>query len=143
MAKFTQYTQKTFQIDLPFTFSNKGSVVSIDDTNPNAWKNRVLTLLSTGINERVWYYNYGAGLTNLVFETIDSIGDDAKATITEMFVAWLPELTLQDVYGSYDSRTATVTFSIIYETPSGATESVKISTASLTAAGELREVTNG
>jgi phage baseplate assembly protein W len=133
------FNKKTYQIKIPFSFSSRGAVGIQQDTEPNAYKQKVLTLLSTGINERIWYYKYGAGLADLLYEPIDTISDSAKTDITEMFGNWLPELSLQEVLTSYDSRLATVTFTIIYKIPSGEIDSVKITTESLTAAGEVRE----
>jgi phage baseplate assembly protein W len=133
------FNKKTYQINLPFAFSSRGAVGIQSDTDPNLYKNKVKTLLSTGINERVWYYRYGANLTNVLYEPIDTIAESAKTDITEMFGNWLPELSLEQVLTSYDSQQATVTFTIIYKTPSGEIDSVKITTVSLTAAGEVRE----
>jgi phage baseplate assembly protein W len=137
------FNKKTYQINLPFAFSTRGAVGIQSDTDPNIYKHKVLTLLSTGINERIWYYKYGAGLTDLLYEPVDTISDTAKTDITEMFGNWLPELSLEQVLTQYDSQLATSTFTIIYKIPSGEIESVKITTESLTAAGEIRSTNNG
>lgn len=138
MAKFNSNT--TYVIDLPFSLSGKGKVSIIPDNDPKFWKNKVLTLLSTGINERVWYYNYGANLTSLLFETSGSAIADARTAITEMFTVWAPELTLVDIGAGFEGATSQLTFSIIYKLPDGEQDSVKISTASLGATGEPIEV---
>jgi phage baseplate assembly protein W len=130
----------TSVIDLPFTLSVKGKVSSVADNSSKAWKNKVLTLLSTGIGERIWYYNYGANLNDLLFETSSEALSLAKAAISEMFAVWAPELLLEDLVAAYDETMASITFSIIYRLPNGETDSVKIITSSLTAAGETIEV---
>jgi phage baseplate assembly protein W len=130
----------TSVIDLPFTLSVKGKVSSVADNSSKAWKNKVLTLLSTGIGERIWYYNYGANLNDLLFETSSEALSLAKAAISEMFAVWAPELLLEDLAAAYDETMASMTFSIIYRLPNGETDSVKIITSSLTAAGETIEV---
>ena len=136
MAKYNLNT--TYVIDLPFSLSKKGKIATIPDTDSKVWKNKVLTLLSTGINERIWYYNYGANLTSLLFETSGSAIADARTAITEMFTVWAPELTLVDIGAELDG--AQLTFSIIYKLPDGEQDSVKITTSSLTRAGEQIEV---
>jgi phage baseplate assembly protein W len=130
----------TSVIDLPFTLSTKGKVNAVADNSSKAWKNKVLTLLSTGIGERIWYYNYGANLNELLFETSSEAIDLSKAAISEMFAVWAPELILEDLIAEYDETMASITFSIIYRLPNGETDSVKIITSSLTAAGETIEV---
>jgi len=126
----------TYSISLPFNLSTNGKVNIVADSDPKAWRDRVLTLLSTGINERVWYYNYGAHLDGLIYETAADAFELGKQAINEMFVGWLPELSLIDILPVYDSDSGTLSLTIIYKIPSGETDSVTISTASLTAAGE-------
>lgn len=138
MATYNLHT--TYVIDLPFSLTQKGKIATIPDNDPKFWKTKVLTLLSTGINERVWYYNYGANLTSLLFETSGSAIADARTAITEMFTVWAPELTLVDIGAEFDGNISQLTFSIIYQLPDGEQDSVKISTSSLTAAGEPIEV---
>jgi len=130
----------SYVIDVPFNLSAKGKVTVIPDNDPKVWKNKVLTLLSTGINERVWYYNYGVNLTNLLFESSSAATEDARTAISEMFITWLPELTLLEVVTGRDDLMGSLTFSIIYSLPDNTTESINITTASLNAAGETIEV---
>jgi hypothetical protein len=126
----------TYSVSLPFNISANGKIGIVADSSPKAWRDRVLTLLSTGINERVWYYNYGASLDGLLYETAGSATELGRRAITEMFASWIPQLSLLDVVSGYDSGTATLELTIIYKLPNGETDSVTISTASLTAAGE-------
>ena len=130
----------SYVIDLPFDLSTKGRVNSIVDNSPKVWRNKLLALLSTGINERVWYYIYGANLNSLIFETSSQVVEDARAAISQLFVSWLPDLKLSEVAVDIDPDNAAVTFTIIYSLPSGDTDSVKISTSSLNNAGETLEV---
>jgi len=130
----------TYVIDLPFDLSTKGGVTVVPDNSAQAWKNKILSLLSTGTDERIWYHNYGANLSSLVFETSSAAVEDARIAIGSMFATWLPELTLREVNAGFDSVVGSVTMSISYGLPSGVTDSVKINTASLTRAGETIEV---
>jgi phage baseplate assembly protein W len=130
----------SYVIDIPFNLSTKGKVNSIIDTAPKVWRNKLLALLSTGINERIWYYVYGANLNSLIFETSDQVVEDARAAISQLFVTWLPDLNLSEVDAEIDPDNAAVIFTIIYSLPSGELDSVKISTSSLNNAGETLEV---
>jgi phage baseplate assembly protein W len=130
---------QTYSISLPFTLSTNGKVDITSDSSPKAWKDRVLTLLSTGINERIWYYNYGASLDGLLYESALDATELGRQTVKEMFVSWLPQLSLIEVNPVFDDGTGTLSLTIIYKLPAGETDSVTISTASLTAAGELIE----
>ena len=130
----------SYVIDIPFNLSAKGKVNSINDTSPKVWKNKLLALLSTGINERIWYYVYGANLNSLIFETSAQVVEDARSAISQLFVSWLPDLKLSEVSAEVDQNSAAVTFTIIYSLPSGDIDSVKISTYSLNNAGETLEV---
>jgi phage baseplate assembly protein W len=127
----------TYSVSLPFNISANGKVNITADTSAKAWRDRVLTLLSTGINERVWYYNYGASLDGLIYESAADATEMGRQAIKEMFVAWLPQLSLVEVNPVFDSGTATLSLTIIYKLPNGELDSVTISTASLTAAGEV------
>ena len=128
---------QTYSITLPFNLSTNGRVDITPDTSPKAWKDRVLTLLSTGINERIWYYNYGASLDGLLYESAADATELGRQAIKEMFVSWLFQLTLIEVNPVFDADTATLALTIIYKLPNGEIDSVTISTASLTAAGEI------
>jgi phage baseplate assembly protein W len=127
---------ETYSVALPFNISSNNKITTVLDSSPKAWRDRVLSLLSTGINERIWYYNYGANLDGLLYESAANAVEIGRQAVKEMFIAWLPSLTLYQVVPGYDSDTGTLELSIIYKLPSGDTDSVTISTASLTAAGE-------
>lgn len=130
----------TYLIDLPFDLSTRGKIASIPDNDVKAWKNKILSLLSTGTDERIWYHNYGASLTNLVFEDSYTATEDARIALNAVFASWLPELKLLEVNAGFDPSYGSVTISISYKLPSGVIDSVKINTASLTNAGEVIEV---
>jgi phage baseplate assembly protein W len=141
MASVISKQLVTTTIDLPFSFSN-GRVASILDTDLKVWKNRIISLLSTATNERVWYYDYGANLNNLLFETSEVAVQDAKYAIEQMFGSWLPSLSLIDIVVGYDSTTGTLSITITYKLPSGDVDSVKINTESLSPSGDIIKVTS-
>jgi phage baseplate assembly protein W len=132
--------QTTYVIDLPFDLSTKKKLKVIEDNDPKVWKNKILSLLSTGPNERIWYHSYGANLGDLLFEPSAVAVEDARVALSEVFASWLPELTLEDISAGYDESLGSITLEVLYRIPSGEMESVKISNASLTVAGETIEV---
>jgi len=129
----------TRSIKTPFAFAN-GRVDTLLDTDLNIWKNRIRALLSTATNERVWYYDYGANLNNLLFEASEVAVQDAKYAIQQMFGSWLPSLTLVNVVSEFDPYSGNLSVTIIYKLPSGDTDSVKLNTENLSPAGETTEV---
>ena len=79
-------------------------------------------------------------LNNLLFESSSAAMEDARTAISEMFITWLPELTLLEVVTGRDDLMGSLTVSIVYSLPDNTTESINITTASLNAAGETIEV---
>lgn len=138
MANFVQ-TQTSYTIDYPFSFNSNGRVNAIEDNNPKVWKNKILALISTGTQERIWYSDYGINLGSLVFENSQNAVEEAVRGINELFVSWLPELDLTDVQVGYDETNGYLILSVVYTLPSGEQDSVKIDTSSLSAAGETIE----
>ena len=130
----------TYVIDLPFNLSKNGRIGIIPDSDHKAWKNKVISLLSVGTNERIWYHYFGTNIENLLFESSSSALIEVRTAIEETFVKWAPELTLKDVSITKDEAAGTITLTIIYQIPTGQQDSVKITKASLTAAGEIIEV---
>jgi phage baseplate assembly protein W len=126
-------------IDTPFAFVN-GRVNTILQTDPKVWKNRLLALLSTNTNERVWYYDYGVSLNNVLFEPSQTAVEDAKYAIQQMFSSWLPTLTLVNIVSNFDPGAGVLNLTITYTLPSGDQDSVKISTENLSPAGDTTEV---
>ena len=130
----------TTMIDLPFRISDIGKVSYVADTDHKAWRNKVVTLLSIEIDERIWYHNFGVNVNSLLFQNSSSALMEARGSVEEAFIKWAPELTFKDVESFYDKTTGVVTLNIIYQVPTGEVDSVKISTESLTSAGEIIEV---
>ena len=135
---------ESYVIGLPFSFSEAGTVRRLNHNDPLTWRDKVHTLFTTNDFERVWYKHYGAALQNIVFSPADIANANIREAITETFVRWLPELSLEDMSAIYDYSTGYIEFSIVYSLPSGQQDSVKITTAELTAAGEtVKVISNG
>lgn len=83
-------------ISLPFRLDGFGNVASSTDM-VKIWADRVRTVMSTHMGERVMRSNFGAGLPSNLFEVAESVPESIKADIATAFSLWLPELTLQEV----------------------------------------------
>jgi phage baseplate assembly protein W len=127
----------TSVIDLPFNISSSGKVATIPDSDHKAWRNKVLTLLSVDVDERIWYHNFGVNLNSFLFENSSSALVEMRGVVAETFIKWAPELTFKELDAFYDSTVGTITVNIIYQIPTGEVDSVKIVTETLTAAGEI------
>jgi hypothetical protein len=136
MATLNNLTVNTQIIDLPFNLSTYGKVASISSNDAKVRRNKIASLFSVEVNERVWYRYYGASLNNIFYENGNSAGALAKETIKETFIKWAPELTFMDVISEFDQSTGTVSLNILYQIPTGEVESAKITTETLTASGE-------
>jgi phage baseplate assembly protein W len=126
----------TYIINIPFNLSTYGSVSRIADNDIQVWRNKITAIFSIATNERIWYHNYGADLSGLLFEPSNIAIEDARAAISEVFVSWLPTLKLLDIAAVYDSTNASLILTLTYQVPSGMVDSVKITNAALTISGE-------
>lgn len=144
MAVNTATTFEAFVITLPFSFTQTGSVRRTSHTDGAVWKARVKTILTTNDYERIWYKYYGAALQNILFSPEDLSNLNVRSAVNEAFVRWLPDLSLEDMTAIYDGDNGYLEFNITYSLPTGEQDSVKITTAELTAAGEtVKVISNG
>jgi phage baseplate assembly protein W len=134
----TNIPKTTYAIDLPFRFSKAGTVSVVPDTSLAAYQNKVVSLLSIGMDQRIWYHYFGVDITNMLFENTNLVINEASQAVADAFSTWAPELTLLSVTADYENASGTLSLNISYQTPSGNQGSVKINNASLTAAGEIR-----
>lgn len=140
MATLNNLTVTTQIIDFPFNLSSSGRVATINDTDIKVYKNKIASLFSIEVNERIWYKYYGASLNNIFYEDANAAGALAKDAVKETFVKWAPELKFIDLIAEIDNDLGTVTLNISYQTPTGQVESAKITTESLTNSGETIKV---
>jgi len=132
--------QDTYVVKLPFNISSNGKIGTILDSSLLLWKQKVLSLLSTGSNERIWYREHGINMYELLFETSTTVVEDFQVAVAEMFNSWLPELTLVDFSIKNNDMYGELRIGLTYKTPAGILDSVTVTKASLTAAGETIEV---
>lgn len=142
------YTARTLPteplvIDLPFNLSNLGRVAAVKEYDHKVYQNQVVGLLATNPGERIWYERYSAGINNVLFENSSDAAGLIKKSVAEVFVRWLSHLSFVDVNADFDSTTGEMSITVIYRTPNGVEDSVKIVTSSLTPSGETTVSTYG
>ena len=137
-------SKKDYQIEVPFGFRS-GSVDSISSNGLKAWRNKVFTIIATDRGSRVWYDRYGAAVSTLVYENVDTAVGMLKEAISEAFIRWIPEVKLSEVLYNYDKAGGTLTFSVYYTLPDGTEDRVTITQNSVTGSGDLIQAgyTNG
>ena len=132
--------QDTYVITLPFNISGQGKIATTLESSNDLWKQKVLSLLSVGSYERIWYRDHGINMYELLFETSTAVIEDFQVATAEMFNSWLPELTLVDFSIRNNDMYGELKIGLTYKTPAGTIDSVTVTKASLTAAGETIEV---
>lgn len=130
-----------YAIDLPFDFSSGKTLKIVSTTDPKYWRNKVLSLLNTNNNERVWYPVFGASLADIaLFENSQDAIDMATNAISETFIRWLPELKFLALDASYDSTTGSLSLTVKYRIPSGDDDYAKLSIGSASSYGGTASV---
>lgn len=131
----------SYSIRLPFKFMD-GRVQRVLDDSSDAYRNKVLSVLNTNQYERVWHSYFGASLRNFAFMNEEDAIAAIPQALSEAFVRWLPQLSFEEVTVDTDSVDGGIVFDIYYTLPSGETNSVKITYADMTRAGETVKVKN-
>lgn len=83
-------------IAYPFTLDGKGKVLSTNST-AKIYLDRVLTLLSTNINQRPISQDYGTDIGTALFENDNDITQAASSAIREAMTTWLPEVKVNNI----------------------------------------------
>lgn len=83
-------------ISYPFRLDGKGKVSSTSSTG-KIYLDRVLTLLSTNINQRPIGQSYGTDIGTALFENEGEIVPATKTAIQEAIKTWLPEVTIGNI----------------------------------------------
>lgn len=107
-------------ISLPFSISPYGTIAVTSDQN-KIWADRVLSVLGTGINERIMFPQFGSKLYSGFFNGsqagTDSATEIIKTAISEAFITFLPLLTLTAVNTSFNTDEATLSVEVVYQLP--------------------------
>jgi hypothetical protein len=128
-------------IDLPFKFSQSGAVTTVNAQSAAAWKNKIISYVATARGSRVWYDRFGASISDaLLFENYDTAATLLKESLSEAFVRWIPEVTLEEVLYNYDYSTGTLNFTVVYTLPTGSEDSITLSQSSVSSSGDTLQV---
>ena len=129
--------------NIPFKFNDTGQISTVIDET-TAWRQRIIMVLATKFGERVMRPDFGSNLGDTLFEDEILAAEIAQRTITIAFNKWLSSLKLLEVQQKYDYSTGYMEITIIYELPSGNTDSVSVNTAIFNRSGDLiQELSNG
>ena len=121
-------------ISLPFTISSYGTVAATSDQN-KIWQDRVLSVLGTGLDERIMFPQFGSklytGLFNGSTAGVDSATETIRNAIAEAFTTFLPLLSLTEVRTSFDTDEASLSVEVIYQLPNLTSVATNIGTINL------------
>jgi hypothetical protein len=107
-------------VSLPFTISPYGTISATSDQS-KIWADRVLSVLGTGIKERVMFPQFGSKLYDGLFSGstsgVNSATDLIKNGIADSFDAFLPLLALEDVVTDFNTDSGALSVTILYTLP--------------------------
>jgi len=130
-------------ISYPFRFNEIGGVEYTSDYE-KIWKDRIIILCLTRIEERVMLPNFGTRVPDALFESEEDAIEMCRTSVIEAFAKWMPDLVFVDVRGTLDVDTSELFLEIYYNDPIGQPNSVTVRTAVLTRFGEIiSEVVSG
>jgi phage baseplate assembly protein W len=131
-------------ISLPFSFSASSGGVNYTEDLATIWKDRVVLVIMTKLNEKVMRPAFGSQASGIVFENLSDAMVAIKQAITSAFSRWLPDLTLVEVRGYEDKTDNLLTLEITYKYSTKNIETVNIKTALINRSGDIvLEVVNG
>lgn len=115
-------------ISYPFRLDGKGRVSSTSSTG-KIYLDRVLTLLSTNINQRPIAQAYGTDIGTALFENEGDIVAATSSAIQEALKNWLPEVTIGSIVVSTPNEEgiADIQLSLIF--PNKVSSTLNITTA--------------
>lgn len=126
-------------ISLPFSVDATGRIATT--TDPEAmYSDRVFTVLSTLVGERVMLPEYGSELGEFLFDSfIDSHGlktlDDV---VTEALNRWVPDVDFAGVQAVQDvSDDGSFTISVQYILPTGLLSQTSVKVATMSSIGPI------
>lgn len=130
-------------ISYPFRFNEVGGVEYTSDYE-KIWKDRIIILCLTSIEERVMLPNFGTRVPDSLFENEEDAIEMCRTSVIEAFAKWMPDLVFVDVRGTLDVDTSELFLEIYYNDPIGQPNSVTVRTAIFTRFGEIiSEVVSG
>lgn len=126
-------------ITLPFSIDGLGNIGKTYDQN-KIWGDRVRSVIGTLKSERVMRKEFGSTVALNSFQGFDIAKEALVRSITEAFVAYLPQLTLVSVDVFIEEETDTVMVEVIYNLPSTSTNAImQVGVASISGNNIIQE----
>jgi len=102
-------------ISLPFRLDSFGNVATSTDLQ-KIWADKVRTVVSTALGERVMRNDFGCSLPNNLFDIALDAPGFADGQIQAAFLAWLPEVDFVRTELE-ETEFGTVSLNVIYRIP--------------------------
>ena len=102
-------------ISLPFRLDSFGNVATSTDL-PKIWGDKVKTVVSTALGERLMRSDFGCSLPNNLFEIAVDAPGFADGQIQAAFTAWLPEVDFVRT-DLEETELGTVSLNVVYRIP--------------------------
>lgn len=115
-------------ISYPFTLDDKGKVESTISPS-KIYLDRVLTLLSTNVEQRPMAQNYGTDMGTALFENEGDIVAATQAAIQEALKTWLPEVTIGSITVSTPNEDGVADIQLSLILPNKVSSTLNITTA--------------
>ena len=127
-------------IEHPFRFDPLGKIITTSDVN-KIYVDRLMTILSTQIYQRVMMPNYGTDLVRAMYESGQIYSDAVKEAITRAVSKFLPALSIVSVKVGEVDYTGTSVVEILVSFPDGTIDTVAVNSKTLlndgTALGDI------
>jgi phage baseplate assembly protein W len=117
-------------ISLPFTITPQGTVQITTDQR-KIWQDRVFSVISTGIGERVNRHMYGSRIFTQDFNGASAAAESIKKEVADIFQALLPLLTLVETITSFSADQNTLSVEVRYKLPNEELQTTSLGTVSL------------
>jgi hypothetical protein len=122
-------------LSIPFRILPNGLIDTTTDQN-KIWEDRVLSILGTGVGERVRQPPIGSEIYDNLFDTavggtVDDARDGIERAIQKSFTLFLPLLTYQRTEFTYDEYQNTLSATVFYSLPNETTVQTSIGTLAL------------
>ncbi|CAB4152653.1 GpW/Gp25/anti-adapter protein IraD [uncultured Caudovirales phage] len=121
-------------IEHPFRFDPLGKVITTSDIN-KIYVDRLMTILSTQIYQRVMMPNYGTDLVRAMYESGQIYSDAVKEAITRAVSKFLPALSIVSVKVGEVDYTGTSVVEIMVSFPDGTIDTVAVNSKTLSSDG--------
>lgn len=126
-------------ISLPFSINATGQVTATTDER-KIWADRVLSVLGTNIDERIFRPGFGTDIISSFFTNADSISTAVDREISRAFVKFLPDLIFVESTYLYDDFSGLVQIEVVYTLPNNNQDTVVLGSIYINKNAVINEV---